>query len=83
MTMYRLREDHPLLSALEKLFATADGSGIRIEYFNNNVIVSYEGREYRLFDNDSGEPALEFPPRFEYKLVYEKDETVSEEVNDG
>lgn len=73
---YRLKESHEFSKRFEELCAKANELGIGIQWNYSNVMPTWvtdtqNNKEYQLKDADSSENCSEFPPTFEYKLVFE------------
>src|ERR1700722_18202390 len=69
----RLRDNHPTMIKLSKLWDLAEELGITISFMGQATIVDDEDQEqsFRMEDAESGDPVGEFPVAFEYKLIYE------------
>lgn len=78
MKQYRLKEEHEFSKRFEELCAKANELGIDIQWNYSNVIPTWvkdtkNNKEYQLKYTDGGETVSEFPPTFEYKLVFEQE----------
>jgi len=76
MANYRLKDSHEFSKRFEELCIKANELGIDIQWNYSNVMPTWvkdtkTGKEYQLKDVDSNEHIHEFPPTFEYKLVFE------------
>lgn len=71
---YRLKDDHPLKKRLDELCEKAEELQIYITFFGNRTLICdlQTNKIYDLEDLDSGECIMEFPPKLEYKLTFEK-----------
>ena len=70
--MFRLKEQHPAMIALEKLYNAAYELGITIEFMGPRTLVTFNGEVYDLHDIDQPSyPMNSFPPACEYKLIYD------------
>ena len=79
MIIMRLKENHPAVVALERVFEEMDKQGIRISFTTNRLTVEFEGKEYRINDIDHDQSPYAWlvdclPPPLEYKLNYEKED---------
>jgi len=74
---YRLKDSHDFVKRFEELCKKADELGIDITWNYSNVMPTWvkdtrNNKEYQLRDSDSNEIGYQFPPTFEYKLVFEE-----------
>jgi hypothetical protein len=75
----RLKDNHPVMVKLAKLYDLAEELGIHISFYSQAAIVQDEGYPYhfRMENLDSGEAVGEWPPPCEYKLTYENPKYVA------
>lgn len=78
----RLKDNHPTMQKLEKLFALADELGISISFNAHGPATVYDSNRatvdlppFSLQDIDNPEYPMEhFPPTLEYRVIYENPE---------
>jgi hypothetical protein len=73
----RLKENHPTMIKLMKLYAVADELGINISFHGVNAVLSDKDNEDVYFyvqDVDDGEAIQDFPPATEFKIIFENPE---------
>jgi hypothetical protein len=83
----RLKDMHPTMQKLEKIFAFADELGISIDFSERGpAIVRDSDRDKELpplhlcdMDND-GYPMESFPPNLDFKVIYENPKFLSQEA---
>lgn len=85
MSRYRLKDTHPLAERFAKLCNAAEELGLHLAYEQGTIQVTDtqagSAPLYHVVDvDDHGSGWLagifEFPPMFDYRIVYEKDESV-------
>jgi hypothetical protein len=79
----RLTDKHPTSQKLEKVFALLHELNLSVEIRRYGTIHIKDGDspEYEMMDADNGQPVFDFPPNFEYKLVYDNyDEDHTQEL---
>lgn len=72
----KLRDNHPTMEKLYKLYELADDLGIHISFGNHRTVVQDNDRDSNLpplflEDLESGESVQEWPPSVEYKVIYD------------
>ena len=72
----RLKDKHPTMVKLDKLAAFAEELGISLNFFQQATFIQdnslhKDHPQLRLEDTDSGEAISEWPPVFEYKVIFE------------
>lgn len=84
MSRFRLRDAHPLAERFAKLCDAATELGLQLVYEQGTIQVTDLQDDsaplYHVVDNDDhghGNVIFEFPPMFDYRIVYEKDEIES------
>lgn len=80
-----LRDSHPTMVKLQKIWAMAEDLGITISFEGTQAcVVSDRDRDEKLpelvmEDVESGEGIGSFPPQFEYKVVFENPAYLAEQ----
>lgn len=79
MKKFRLKNNHPTMIKLEKLFNFATELGIGIEFGPGYTIVRDFDQDtnhahFHLKEIDSNDECSTCPPLFEYKVIYEDPE---------
>jgi hypothetical protein len=74
--LLKLKESHPTMVKLFKLYDLAEKLGIHISFGGHRTIVQDNDRDEKLpplflEDIDSGEAVQEWPPVFEFKVIYD------------
>jgi hypothetical protein len=72
----RLKDTHSTMVKLDKLAAFAEELGISLNFFQQATFIQDNGLpqdhpQLRLEDTDNGEAISEWPPVFEYKVIFE------------
>ena len=72
----RLKDTHPTMVKLDKLAAFAEELGISLNFFQQATFIQdnslpQDHPQLRLEDTDNGEAISEWPPVFEYKVIFE------------
>lgn len=80
----KLKDNHPTMVKLYKLYELAEELGIHISFGSHRTIVQDNDRDEKLpplflEDIDNGEAIQEWPPTFEFKVIYQNPEHVAKE----
>ena len=80
----KLKDNHPTMIKLAKLYDLAEELGIHIIFDHNATIVhdnqlAKDHPSLRLEDVDSCEHISEWPPTFEYKVIFQNPEHIAKE----
>lgn len=72
----KLKDNHPTMIKLQKLYDLAEDLGISISFHNHRTIVEDRERDRNLptmflEEVDGSESVGEWPPIFEYKVIYD------------
>jgi multidrug efflux pump subunit AcrA (membrane-fusion protein) len=75
----KLKDNHPTMIKLLKLYDLAEELGISVSFGNYRTIVNDRDRDDKLpplfiEEVDGGEPVQEWPPVFEFKVIYDNPE---------
>lgn len=78
MSRIRLKDNHPTMVKLQKLFAYAEELGIGFTFGGQRIIVNDSERNSKLptlylEDIEEGFTVDEMPPVTDFKVIYEKD----------
>ena len=81
----RLKDNHPTMVKLQKLYDLAEELKIQISFSQSLSVVNdrdlpEDHPMFRLEDLDSGEAVEEWPPTFEYKIIYQNPAYITEET---
>lgn len=80
----KLRDNHPTMVKLQKLYELADELGIHISFHSHRTVVQDNDQKQDLppmflEELDSGESIQEWPPVFEYKVIYQNPAHIAQE----
>jgi len=72
----KLKDNHPTMEKLSKLYELAEELGIHISFGSHRTVVQDNDRDSKLpplflEDMENGEAIQEWPPVFEYKVIYD------------
>ena len=72
----KLKDNHPTMVKLYKLYELAEDLGISISFGSHRTVVQDRDRDDKLptlflEELDGGETIQEWPPTFEYKVIYD------------
>lgn len=72
----KLKDNHPTMAKLAKLYDLAEELGISISFGSHRTVVQDRDRDDKLpplflEELDGGETIQEWPPTFEYKVIYD------------
>lgn len=84
----KLKDNHPTMVKLNKLYELAEELGISISFSSMRTIVQDRDRDSNLpplylEDLENGESIQEWPPVFEYKVIYDNPEHLAKEKADN
>ena len=80
----KLKDNHPTMVKLNKLYDLAEELGISISFGQHRSFVNDRDRDDKLpplviEDTDNGEPIQEWPPVFEFKVIYDNPAYLAQE----
>ena len=83
----RLKDNHPTMIKLMKLYQLADELKIHLTFHGQTLIVEDEDRDpnlpyLRLEDLESGDSPGEWPPTCEFKVIYENPAYLEEQAKE-
>jgi len=80
----KLKDNHPTMVKLYKLYELAEELGIHISFGSHRTVVQDNDRDTSfpplfLEELDNGETIQEWPPTFEFKVIYQNPEHIAKE----
>lgn len=80
MARFRLKDNHPLVKNLEKIFELFDDLGISFSVdYNYGVLIDYKGETFSIVELDDGRKITSIPPALEYKIIIDKQSSEEKE----
>jgi hypothetical protein len=83
----KLKDNHPTMIKLYKLYDLAEELGIHISFGSHRTVVQDNDRDSNLpslflEELDGGETIQEWPPTFEFKVIYDNPEYLAREKSE-